>query len=77
MTDPTVRRPRHLMDPANPVRQVNDRAFTQVQRWVMSALAVVTIMRLSVGLVIGAFFLDDSATVSGSACASSVVCSAW
>ena len=56
MTDPTpVRRPRHLMDPANPVRQVNDRAFTQVQRWVVSALAVVTILHLSVGLVIAAY----------------------
>ena len=65
VTDPTpVRRPRHLMDPANPVRQVNDRAFTQVQRWVVSVLAVVTILHLSVGLVLGAFFLDDSATVS-------------
>ena len=65
VTEPTpVRRPRHLMDPANPVRQVNDRAFTQVQRWVVSVLAVVTIMHLSMGLVIGAFFLDEDATVS-------------
>ncbi len=65
VSDPVpVRRPRHLMDPANPVRQVNDRAFTQVQRWVVSVLAVVTILHLSVGLVIGAFFLDESATVS-------------
>jgi hypothetical protein len=52
------------MDPANPVRQVNDRAFTQVQRWVVSALAVVTIMHLSVGLVIGALFLNEDAPVS-------------
>jgi hypothetical protein len=52
------------MDPANPVRQVNDRRFTQVQRWVVSALAVVTIMHLSVGLVIGALFLDEDAPVS-------------
>jgi hypothetical protein len=52
------------MDPANPVRQVNDRAFTQVQRWVVSALAVVTILHLSVGLVLGAFFIDESAPVS-------------
>jgi hypothetical protein len=65
VTDPTpVRRPRHLMDPANPVRQVNDHRLTQVQRWVVSALAVVTIMHLSVGLVIAAFFIDDSAAVS-------------
>jgi len=52
------------MDPANPVRQVNDRAFTQVQRWVVSALAVVTILHLSVGLVIGALFLSEDAPVS-------------
>jgi hypothetical protein len=65
VTDPVpVRRPRHLMDPANPERQVNDRALTQVQRWVMSALAVVTILHLSVGLVIGAWFIDESADLS-------------
>ena len=65
VTDPTpVRRPRHLMDPANPVRQVNDRSFTQVQRWVVSALAVTTIGHLSVGLELGALFLDESASVS-------------
>ena len=52
------------MDPANPVRTVNDHRLTQVQRWVMSALAVTTILHLSVGLVIGAFFLDPDATVS-------------
>ena len=52
------------MDPANPQRQVNDRSLTQVQRWVMSALAVVTILHLSVGLVIGAWFVDESADLS-------------
>ena len=52
------------MDPAHPVRQVNDRHFTQVQRWVVSALAVTTIMHLSVGLVIGALFLDEQVPVS-------------
>lgn len=59
-----VRRPRHLMDPDNPVRPVNDHALTRVQRWVLSVLAVTTILHLSVGLVIGAFFLDESAQVS-------------
>jgi hypothetical protein len=52
------------MDPANPVRPVNDHALTQVQRWVMSVLAVTTILHMSVGLVIGAFFLDEDATAS-------------
>ena len=45
------------MDPANPVRQVNDRSFTQVQRWVVSVLAVTTIGHLSVGLVVAALAL--------------------
>ena len=52
------------MDPANPVRQVNDHRLTQVQRWVVSVLAVTTILHLSVGLVIGAFFLDEQAVAS-------------
>lgn len=65
MSEPTpTRRPRHLMDPANPVRPVNDFRLTQVQRWVLSVLAVTTIMHLAAGLVIGAFFLDESETVS-------------
>ncbi len=52
------------MDPANPVRQVNDHRLTQVQRWVVSVLAVTTILHLSVGLVIAAFFIDEDAVVS-------------
>jgi hypothetical protein len=52
------------MDPANPVRPVNDHRLTQVQRWVISVLAVTTILHLSVGLVIGAFFLDEQARAS-------------
>jgi hypothetical protein len=65
VSDPTqVRRPRHLMDPDNPVRPVNDHSLTRVQRWVLSVLAVTTILHLSAGLVIGAFFLDESKEVS-------------
>ena len=52
------------MDPNNPVRPVNDHSLTQVQRWVMSVLAVTTILHLSAGLVIGAFFLDEDKAVS-------------
>lgn len=52
------------MDPAHPQRQVNNTSLTQVQRWVTSALAVVTIMHLSVGFVIGAQFLDQDATAA-------------
>ena len=65
MTDPApVKRARHLMDPANPQRQVNDVKLTQVQRWVVSVLAVTTILHLSAGLVVAAYYLDDQAIVS-------------
>jgi hypothetical protein len=57
-----VKRPRHLMDPANPVRQVNDRSLTRVQRTVASALATTTILHLSAGLIIAAAFVDDDHT---------------
>ena len=69
MTDPAPRevppkRARHLMDPANPQRQVNDFRLTQVQRWVVSVLAVTTILHLSAGLIISAYFLDEQATAA-------------
>lgn len=54
-----AKRARHLMDPANPVRQVNDRSLTRVQRTVGSALATTTILHLSAGLIIAAVFIDD------------------
>ena len=60
------------MDPANPVRQVNDRRLTQVQRWVISVLAVTTILHLSVGLVIARLVpRRERGRVAGSGCASS------
>ena len=52
------------MDPANPVRQVNDHRLTSVQRWVVSVLAVTTILHLSVGLIVAAYFLDSEAVFS-------------
>jgi hypothetical protein len=51
------------MDPANPHRVVNDHSFTRVQRWVMSVLAVTTIMHMSGGLILAALVIDAS-TVS-------------
>lgn len=54
-----AKRARHLMDPANPVRQVNDRSLTRVQRTVASVLATTTILHLSAGLIIAAVFVDD------------------
>jgi hypothetical protein len=52
------------MDPANPVRQVNDRSLTNVQRWVASVLATTTIFHLAAGLVIAAVFMGDGNQVS-------------
>jgi hypothetical protein len=52
------------MDPDNPVRQVNDQSLTNVQRWVVSVLAVTTLGHLVAGLVVGALFLDVDARVS-------------
>lgn len=36
--------------------------LTQVQRWVMSVLAVTTIFHMSAGLVVAAFYIDASRT---------------
>ena len=57
---PRVRR--HLMDPNNPPprrSQGKSMHVSQVQKWVMSVLAVTTILHLSGGLIIAAIFLDD------------------
>jgi hypothetical protein len=59
MSDP-VKLPRHLMDPSAPRRPqpAAGMSLSHVQRWVMSTLAVTTILHLSAGLVIAALFLD-------------------
>src|SRR3954449_9842364 len=55
------RRPRHLMDPDNPRRpQPSGMSLTTVQQWVLSVLAVTTILHLSAGLVVAAMFSPDS-----------------
>ena len=48
------------MDPANPQRAVNDHSLTRVQRWVMSVLAVTTILHMSGGLILAALVIDAS-----------------
>ncbi|GAA2114567.1 hypothetical protein [Nocardioides bigeumensis] len=62
----TEKRRKHLIDPAAPRPQVDaaaaDHALTQVQRWVISVLAVTTILHLAVGIVIGSFHIDDART---------------
>jgi hypothetical protein len=56
-------RRRHLMDPnaPRPVRNTaaEQRSLTQVQRWVMSVLAVTTILHLTAGLILAAMFLPQ------------------
>lgn len=49
------------MDPAHPQPQRRDpMSLSQVQKWVMSVLATTTILHLSAGIVIAAYFLDDT-----------------
>lgn len=51
-----VKRSRHLMDPANLQRSASstDQSLSNVQKWVMSTLAVTTILHLSIGVVLAA-----------------------
>ena len=63
--EPPVRRPRHLLDPENLQHshrrsQSSQESLTSVQRWVMSVLAVTTILHLAAGLTVAAFYMDDS-----------------
>ena len=57
------KRRRHLMDPnaPRPVRDLNaeDQSLTRVQRWVMSTLAVTTLLHLSAGVIIAAVTESD------------------
>jgi hypothetical protein len=57
------RRPRHLLDPHAP-RPRRDlaaerRSLTHVQQWVLSVLAVTTILHMSAGLILAARFLPE------------------
>lgn len=68
MSEPVAKkRPRHLMDPANPHREVKKPAtgimhLEPVQKWVLSVLAATTIVHMAVGLVIAALYVDSSRT---------------
>ena len=66
-TDPAGqprRKARHLIDFDNPPPAPARGAMTltQVQRWVMSVLAVTTIFHMSAGLVVAAFYVEASRT---------------
>ncbi len=55
-TPPPTRR--HLMTPGQPRRQRSEpMSLTRVQRWVMSTLAVTTILHLAAGLVLAAMYV--------------------
>jgi hypothetical protein len=55
----TQPRPRkHLMVPGQPPPPSDRMSLTQVQRWVMSTLAVTTILHLAAGLVLAAMYVD-------------------
>jgi hypothetical protein len=67
--EPAARkRPRHLMDPDAPRRPQDiaaaRRELTRVQQWVMSVLAVTTILHMSGGLILAAMFLPEERGVS-------------
>jgi len=53
------RRQRHLIDFDNPRPPATDKSFTQVQRWVVSILALVTIEHLAGGIALSAVFTDE------------------
>ena len=55
-----VRRRKHLIDPTNPrPPQRYSTSLSTVQTWVLSTLAVATILHMSVGLVFAAAYVDD------------------
>jgi hypothetical protein len=65
--DPSLSRPpkvrKHLLDPANPRPQRSDpMSLSQVQRWVLSTLAVITILHLSAGFVLAAMTVEGHRT---------------
>ncbi len=61
---PVRPRARHLMDPANPrMDHPESESITRVQTWVMSVLAVTTILHLSISLAISAAFIDPAMRV--------------
>ena len=48
---------KHLMVPGQPARRQDSMSLGRVQRWVMSTLAVSTILHLAAGLVVAALFV--------------------
>ena len=61
-----VRRPKHLMTPGQPRPQpARAMSLTAVQQWVMSAVAVSTLLHMAVGLVFAAYYVDERSSKIG------------
>jgi hypothetical protein len=73
MTDGTQQDParpakqrKHLMTPGQPrPRPARTMSLTAVQRWVMSAVAVSTLLHMAVGLVFAAYYVDEQSSKIG------------
>ncbi|MCM0620483.1 hypothetical protein [Nocardioides bruguierae] len=66
-TAPATQRPRrkHLMDPNAPQRDtINSPGTSRVQTWVMSTLVVSSILHMAAGVLVAAWFMDDSQVVA-------------
>jgi hypothetical protein len=60
------RRRRHLMDPANPVpRRQDPMSLSQVQKWILSSLATLTILHLAAGFALAAVVNDRQSSQIG------------
>jgi hypothetical protein len=59
------RRARHLLDLDNPrpMPRRQGMSLTSVQRWVASSLAVTTVWHLALGLVLAAWYIEETRTV--------------
>jgi hypothetical protein len=64
VSEPQRRKQRHLIDfdnpPPPPSRTASERSLTQVQRWVASALAFVTVEHFAGGIAVIAIFTDSA-----------------
>jgi hypothetical protein len=59
-----VKRPRHLMDPDNLQRPVNDFQLTKVQRWVWAVTIVTVTWHMAAGVALASLVLEDGATTA-------------
>lgn len=66
MSEPARRRPRHLLDLDNlPVHTAKDEvSLSRVQTWVLSTLAVSTILHMAVGLIVFGISIDEDQQAS-------------